>query len=101
MGQIDKQYTAAEIKSWAAGSTIEPDDVQLLRSASRMIEDSDNEWIRGYLICLSSTVAEQGVGTAERQRFRDVGEPTAQECRRLKLTPFDCKNLSLIRKAMK
>lgn len=100
MSQIDKEYTANEIKSWAAGSTLDPDDVILLRSASRMIKDSEDEWIRGYLICLSSTVSEHGVGTPERDRFSDVGEPSAKECRRLGLSSFDRKNLSLVRRSM-
>lgn len=101
MIQIDKDYTANEINSWKAGSILEEDDVALLRSASRMIKDSDDEWMRGYLICLSSTVSSHGASTAECERFNEVGRPSAHECRRLGLSYFDRKNISLIRKNTK
>lgn len=57
----------------------------------------EDAWMRGYLLCLSSTIAEQGVSTAERERFNGVARPTAKECRRLGLTSFDCKMLAKVR----
>lgn len=66
-----------------------------------MSDRKNDEFMRGYLVCVSDLVAGYGSSTEAEELFRNIGSPSAAEVRRLGLTDYDRNNLSKVRKAVK
>jgi len=58
----------------------------------------DDDFVRGWLLCLSTLVGGFGTSAEAEHLFREIGSPSDTEVRRMNLCEYDRRNLNLVRK---